>query len=185
MRAAGGARRRKGGRAVPLEEDGGAGGAPRGAMRRQRPARRPGRLLRRCQASGGPDSGSERPRETLTAFLPLRFLLCASGDFVKMYSVATEELVRLLRGHGDLVTSVQLAPHNHLQVGRAGSGVALGRGAVPGRAGPPAAAGRAAVRAGALCDGGSELFVFCVCGGSAASNLSALIGASARSGDLM
>uniref|UniRef100_A0A8C9FQY9 Uncharacterized protein n=1 Tax=Pavo cristatus TaxID=9049 RepID=A0A8C9FQY9_PAVCR len=46
-----------------------------------------------------------------------RFLLCASGDFVKMYSVATEELVRLLRGHGDLVTGVQLAPHNHLQVG--------------------------------------------------------------------
>lgn len=150
MRAAGGARRRKGGRAVPLEEDGGAGGAPRGAMRRQRPARRPGRLLRRCQASGGPDSGSERPRETLTAFLPLRFLLCASGDFVKMYSVATEELVRLLRGHGDLVTSVQLAPHNHLQVGRAGSGVALGRGAGPGRAG-----GRAP-GAGPLC--GQERF---------------------------
>uniref|UniRef100_A0A669QIP0 WD repeat domain 75 n=1 Tax=Phasianus colchicus TaxID=9054 RepID=A0A669QIP0_PHACC len=45
-----------------------------------------------------------------------RFLLCASGDFVKMYSVATEELVRLLRGHGDLVTGVQLAPHNHLQL---------------------------------------------------------------------
>eukprot|EP00076_Gallus_gallus_P006709 XP_001233408.2 WD repeat-containing protein 75 [Gallus gallus] len=45
-----------------------------------------------------------------------RFLLCASGDFVKMYSVATEELVRLLRGHSDLVTGVQLAPHNRLQL---------------------------------------------------------------------
>ncbi|OXB60906.1 hypothetical protein ASZ78_009398 [Callipepla squamata] len=33
-----------------------------------------------------------------------------------MYSVATEELVRLLRGHSDLVTGVQLVPHNHLQL---------------------------------------------------------------------
>ncbi|XP_015723319.1 WD repeat-containing protein 75 [Coturnix japonica] len=45
-----------------------------------------------------------------------KFLLCASGDFVKMYSVATEELVRLLRGHSDLVTGVQLAPHNRMQL---------------------------------------------------------------------
>lgn len=69
-----------------------------------------------------------------------------------MYSVATEELVRLLRGHSNLVTGVQLAPHNHLQVGR-------GRAREGRRAVPLAAAGRAAVRSGMLCDGGSELFV--------------------------
>lgn len=66
---------------------------------------------------------------------------------MKMYSVATEELVQLLRGHSDLVTGVQLAPHNRLQVGRAAAGRAReGRRAVP-----PAAAGWAAARLGALC----------------------------------
>lgn len=45
-----------------------------------------------------------------------RYLLCASGDFVKMYSVATEETLRLMGGHADLVTGIQLNPHNHMQV---------------------------------------------------------------------
>ncbi|NXK46566.1 WDR75 protein, partial [Chauna torquata] len=44
------------------------------------------------------------------------YLLCASGDFVKMYSAATEELVRAMRGHADLVTGLQLNPHNRLQL---------------------------------------------------------------------
>uniref|UniRef100_A0A8B9CSN6 WD repeat domain 75 n=1 Tax=Anser brachyrhynchus TaxID=132585 RepID=A0A8B9CSN6_9AVES len=45
-----------------------------------------------------------------------RYLLCTSGDFVKVYSAATEELVRVLRGHGGLVTGVRLNPHNRLQL---------------------------------------------------------------------
>ncbi|XP_005145647.2 WD repeat-containing protein 75 isoform X1 [Melopsittacus undulatus] len=45
-----------------------------------------------------------------------KYLLCASGDFVKMYSVATEETLRLMGGHADLVTGIQLNPHNHMQL---------------------------------------------------------------------
>lgn len=46
---------------------------------------------------------------------------------MKVYSAATEELVRLLRGHSGLVTGVRLNPHNRLQVGQ-GAGAGLGRG---------------------------------------------------------
>uniref|UniRef100_A0A8B9S1J4 Uncharacterized protein n=1 Tax=Accipiter nisus TaxID=211598 RepID=A0A8B9S1J4_9AVES len=46
-----------------------------------------------------------------------KYLLCAAGDFVKMYSVATEETLRLMGGHADLVTGVQLNPHNHILPG--------------------------------------------------------------------
>lgn len=45
-----------------------------------------------------------------------RYLLCASGDFVKVYSVATEETLRLMGGHADQVTGIQLNPRNHMQV---------------------------------------------------------------------
>lgn len=60
----------------------------------------------------------------VTAFPPCRYLLCASGDFVKVYSVNTEETLRLMGGHADLVTGIQLNPHNHMQVcgGRSGWG---------------------------------------------------------------
>ncbi|KAM4561754.1 WD repeat-containing protein 75 [Fundulus diaphanus] len=45
-----------------------------------------------------------------------RFLLCASGHNVKVFSTVTEECVQELRGHTDLVTGVLLRPSNHLQV---------------------------------------------------------------------
>ncbi|XP_067843809.1 WD repeat-containing protein 75 [Heptranchias perlo] len=45
-----------------------------------------------------------------------RYLLCASGDLVKVYSTATEECVHVLRGHKNLVTGIQLNPKNHLQL---------------------------------------------------------------------
>ncbi|XP_054236967.1 WD repeat-containing protein 75 [Indicator indicator] len=45
-----------------------------------------------------------------------KYLLCASGDFVKVYSVATEETLRLIGGHADRVTGIQLNPHNHMQL---------------------------------------------------------------------
>uniref|UniRef100_A0A8C3PQT1 WD repeat domain 75 n=1 Tax=Calidris pygmaea TaxID=425635 RepID=A0A8C3PQT1_9CHAR len=45
-----------------------------------------------------------------------KYLLCASGDFVKMYSVATEETLRVMGGHADLVTGIQLNPRNHMQL---------------------------------------------------------------------
>ncbi|RMC18385.1 hypothetical protein DUI87_04271 [Hirundo rustica rustica] len=46
----------------------------------------------------------------------VRYLLCASGDFVKVYSVSTEETLWLMGGHADLVTGIQLNPHNHMQL---------------------------------------------------------------------
>uniref|UniRef100_A0A8C3T739 WD repeat domain 75 n=1 Tax=Chelydra serpentina TaxID=8475 RepID=A0A8C3T739_CHESE len=53
-------------------------------------------------------------RET---FLPLQlYLLCASGDYVKVYSTATEECVHILQGHTNLVTGIQLNPQNHMQL---------------------------------------------------------------------
>ncbi|NXY83150.1 WDR75 protein, partial [Alcedo cyanopectus] len=52
----------------------------------------------------------------LPSLPPSLYLLCASGDFVKMYSVATEETLRVMGGHADLVTGVQLSPHNHMQL---------------------------------------------------------------------
>ncbi|XP_051938582.1 WD repeat-containing protein 75 [Hippocampus zosterae] len=45
-----------------------------------------------------------------------KFLLCASGECIKVYSTATEECVLELQGHTDLVTGVLLKPSNHLQV---------------------------------------------------------------------
>uniref|UniRef100_A0A674BY57 WD repeat domain 75 n=1 Tax=Salmo trutta TaxID=8032 RepID=A0A674BY57_SALTR len=45
-----------------------------------------------------------------------RFLLCAAGESVNVYSTCTEEYVHGLQGHTDLVTGVVLNPSNHLQV---------------------------------------------------------------------
>ncbi|XP_039584677.1 WD repeat-containing protein 75 isoform X1 [Passer montanus] len=45
-----------------------------------------------------------------------KYLLYASGDFVKVHSVNTEETLRLLCGHADLVTGIQLNPQNHMQL---------------------------------------------------------------------
>ncbi|KAI4890994.1 hypothetical protein NFI96_000431 [Prochilodus magdalenae] len=45
-----------------------------------------------------------------------RFLVCASGDSVKVFSTSTEECLHVLQGHTDQVTGVALNPANHLQV---------------------------------------------------------------------
>ncbi|XP_047670571.1 WD repeat-containing protein 75 [Tachysurus fulvidraco] len=45
-----------------------------------------------------------------------RFLLCASGDSVKVFSTTTEECVHVLEGHTDQISGVALNPANHLQV---------------------------------------------------------------------
>ncbi|XP_026073397.1 WD repeat-containing protein 75 [Carassius auratus] len=45
-----------------------------------------------------------------------RFLLCASGDSVKVYSTRTEEWLHSLQGHTNQVTGIALNPANHLQV---------------------------------------------------------------------
>ncbi|XP_033024487.1 WD repeat-containing protein 75 [Lacerta agilis] len=45
-----------------------------------------------------------------------KYLLCASGDYVKVYSTATEECLHVLQGHSNLVTGVLLNPQNHLQL---------------------------------------------------------------------
>ncbi|XP_066542601.1 WD repeat-containing protein 75 [Hoplias malabaricus] len=45
-----------------------------------------------------------------------RFLVCASGDSVKVFSTTTEECLHVLEGHKDQVTGVTLNPANHLQV---------------------------------------------------------------------
>ncbi|XP_050974807.1 WD repeat-containing protein 75 [Labeo rohita] len=45
-----------------------------------------------------------------------RFVLCASGDSVKVYSTRTEEWLHSLQGHTNQVTGIALNPTNHLQV---------------------------------------------------------------------
>uniref|UniRef100_A0A8C2KY69 WD repeat domain 75 n=1 Tax=Cyprinus carpio TaxID=7962 RepID=A0A8C2KY69_CYPCA len=45
-----------------------------------------------------------------------RFVLCASGDLVKVYSTRTEEWLHSLQGHTNQVTGITLNPANHLQV---------------------------------------------------------------------
>ncbi|XP_062862479.1 WD repeat-containing protein 75 [Trichomycterus rosablanca] len=45
-----------------------------------------------------------------------RYLLCASGDLVKVFSTSTEECVHILEGHTNQVTGLTLNPANHLQV---------------------------------------------------------------------
>ncbi|KAF7709148.1 WD repeat-containing protein 75 [Silurus meridionalis] len=45
-----------------------------------------------------------------------RFLLCASGDSVKVFSTTTEECVHVLEGHTHQISGVALNPNNHLQV---------------------------------------------------------------------
>uniref|UniRef100_A0A8C6UF78 WD repeat domain 75 n=1 Tax=Neogobius melanostomus TaxID=47308 RepID=A0A8C6UF78_9GOBI len=45
-----------------------------------------------------------------------RFLLCVSGDGVRVFSATTEECIHHLLGHTDLVTGLVLRPSNHLQV---------------------------------------------------------------------
>lgn len=45
-----------------------------------------------------------------------KYIFCVSGDFVKVYSTATEECVHILQGHRNLVTGIQLNPNNHLQL---------------------------------------------------------------------
>ncbi|XP_075790283.1 WD repeat-containing protein 75 [Pelodiscus sinensis] len=45
-----------------------------------------------------------------------KYLLCASGDYVKVYSTVTEECVHVLQGHSNLVTGIQLNPQNHMQL---------------------------------------------------------------------
>ncbi|XP_076858458.1 WD repeat-containing protein 75 [Brachyhypopomus gauderio] len=45
-----------------------------------------------------------------------KFLICASGDSIKVFSTITEECVRVLDGHTDQVTGVALNPANKLQV---------------------------------------------------------------------
>ncbi|KAK2108706.1 hypothetical protein P7K49_013871 [Saguinus oedipus] len=52
----------------------------------------------------------------LHTFQSTRYIFCVSGDFVKVYSTATEECVHILHGHRNLVTGIQLNPNNHLQL---------------------------------------------------------------------
>ncbi|XP_036401272.1 WD repeat-containing protein 75 [Megalops cyprinoides] len=61
---------------------------------------------------GGSKINFREPLITLDS----KFLLCASGDSVKVYSTSTEECIHILQGHTDLVTGIVLNPANHLQV---------------------------------------------------------------------
>ncbi|XP_032493199.1 WD repeat-containing protein 75 isoform X1 [Phocoena sinus] len=45
-----------------------------------------------------------------------KYVFCVSGDFIKVYSTATEECVHILQGHRNMVTGIQLNPKNHLQL---------------------------------------------------------------------
>ncbi|XP_048834341.1 WD repeat-containing protein 75 [Brienomyrus brachyistius] len=48
--------------------------------------------------------------------LDSKFLLCPSGDAIKVFSTSTEECVHVLQGHANLITGIVLNPSNHLQV---------------------------------------------------------------------
>ncbi|XP_072274914.1 WD repeat-containing protein 75 [Pyxicephalus adspersus] len=45
-----------------------------------------------------------------------KFLSCVSGDFIKVFSTATQECIHVLQGHNALVTGIALNPINHLQL---------------------------------------------------------------------
>ncbi|KAL8183741.1 UNVERIFIED_CONTAM: WD repeat-containing protein 75 [Gekko kuhli] len=60
--------------------------------------------------------GSELSRSRAVFSAEGKYLLCASGDYIKVYSTATEECLHVLQGHTNLVTGVQLNPQNHLQL---------------------------------------------------------------------
>ncbi|KAG8432786.1 hypothetical protein GDO86_017142 [Hymenochirus boettgeri] len=45
-----------------------------------------------------------------------KFLMCVSGDFIRVYSTTTEECVHTLQGHHNLVTGIELNPSNQLQL---------------------------------------------------------------------
>ncbi|XP_065697099.1 WD repeat-containing protein 75 [Patagioenas fasciata] len=68
--------------------------------------------LRVVRCGGGGRLSSARPVFSADA----KYLLCASGDFVKIYSLGTGETLRLMGGHADVVTGVQLNPRNHMQL---------------------------------------------------------------------
>ncbi|XP_078408023.1 WD repeat-containing protein 75 [Cetorhinus maximus] len=66
----------------------------------------------RVVRSGGSKISYRRPVFSADS----RYLLCASGDLVKVYITATQECVHILKGHKNLVTGFQLNPKNHLQL---------------------------------------------------------------------
>ncbi|XP_067405145.1 WD repeat-containing protein 75 isoform X2 [Emydura macquarii macquarii] len=68
-------------------------------------------LLRVVRCGGSRLSGA---RAAFSA--DAKYLFCASGDYVKVYSTATEECVHILQGHTNLVTGIQLNPQNHMQL---------------------------------------------------------------------
>ncbi|KAG9465033.1 hypothetical protein GDO78_019040 [Eleutherodactylus coqui] len=45
-----------------------------------------------------------------------KYLLCVSGDAIKVFSTATDECLHALWSHRDLVTGIQLYPNNPLQL---------------------------------------------------------------------
>ncbi|XP_044160604.1 WD repeat-containing protein 75 [Bufo gargarizans] len=45
-----------------------------------------------------------------------KYLLCVSGDSIKVFSTVTEECIHALWSHSDLVTGIELHPNNHLQL---------------------------------------------------------------------
>ncbi|XP_056610675.1 WD repeat-containing protein 75 [Triplophysa dalaica] len=45
-----------------------------------------------------------------------RYVLCTSGDLVKVYSTRTEEWIHTLQAHTNQITGIALNPANHLQV---------------------------------------------------------------------
>ncbi|ELW66605.1 WD repeat-containing protein 75 [Tupaia chinensis] len=61
-------------------------------------------------------SSADKPKLDSIYEIKMWYIFCVSGDFVKVYSTATEECVHILHGHRNLVTGIQLNPNNHLQL---------------------------------------------------------------------
>ncbi|XP_068101027.1 WD repeat-containing protein 75 isoform X1 [Hyperolius riggenbachi] len=45
-----------------------------------------------------------------------KYLLCASGDFIKVFTTITQQCIHVLQGHSELVTGIELNPKNPLQL---------------------------------------------------------------------
>ncbi|KAM9305576.1 WD repeat-containing protein 75 [Gastrophryne carolinensis] len=62
--------------------------------------------------SGGSRINDRRPLFSVDG----KYILFTSGDFIKVFSTATQECIHVLQGHSAVVTGIALNPKNHLQL---------------------------------------------------------------------
>ncbi|XP_041435041.1 WD repeat-containing protein 75-like [Xenopus laevis] len=73
-------------------------------------------MVSQCQIRVVRSGGSKLDYRRAVFSADGKYLMCVSGDFIKVYSTATEECIHALQGHHNLVTGIELNPKNHLQL---------------------------------------------------------------------